>query len=315
MALEIAKNFTIQAPIAAVWSFLIDPVRVARCLPGAAITARLDEKTYSGTMAVKVGPVQQSYKGKIVFEKLDAASYLAELVGTGQDTKGKGAADLKLTSTLKETAPGVTEVRTLSLVNVSGILAQMGRGMISDVSDQMFKVFSERMRKELEAESVAALVAATAAASASATATAAANSASALAPSAVAAPTPTPATPPVSLLDALASLPVAPASAVPAASAASPRAPEAAVTGAPPPQAAAAASAASPAPHLAPLPVATPPAPSEAAAFTPSPPAEVLDLGAVGSKAAVNVMLGTLTSPVLWIGVVLGIALDRLLFR
>jgi len=35
-------------------------------------------------------------------------------------------------------------------VNVTGMLAQMGRGMIQDVSDEMFQIFSERMRAELE---------------------------------------------------------------------------------------------------------------------------------------------------------------------
>src|SRR5262249_35590784 len=38
----------------------------------------------------------------------------------------------------------------VSLVNVTGLLAQMGRGMIQDVSDEMFQIFSERMRAELE---------------------------------------------------------------------------------------------------------------------------------------------------------------------
>ena len=42
----------------------------------------------------------------------------------------------------------------MSLVNVTGMLAQMGRGMIQDVSDEMFQIFSERMRAELEAPAV-----------------------------------------------------------------------------------------------------------------------------------------------------------------
>jgi carbon monoxide dehydrogenase subunit G len=150
MAFEITKTFTIQAPASKVWEFLTDPRRVAKCLPGAAVTDQLDEKTWTGTMTVKVGPVQSSYKGKVVFEKLDAASRSAEIVATGQDTKGKGGADLRLTSTLKEQAGGATEVTTVSRVNVTGILAQMGRGMIQDVSEQMFQVFSQRMRSELE---------------------------------------------------------------------------------------------------------------------------------------------------------------------
>jgi len=151
MAFEIAKTFTIKAPPASVWEFLTDPERVAKCLPGAAITGKLDEKTWSGTMTVKVGPVQSSYKGKVVFEKLDPASRSAEIVAQGMDVRGKGGADLRLTSSVIEKAPGETEVTTVSRVNVTGILAQMGRGMIQDVSDQMFQIFSQNMRTELEA--------------------------------------------------------------------------------------------------------------------------------------------------------------------
>ncbi len=66
MVLEITKKFTVKAPPALVWAFLIDPNKVARCLPGAAITGQLDEKTFIGTMSVKVGPVSASYKGMIV---------------------------------------------------------------------------------------------------------------------------------------------------------------------------------------------------------------------------------------------------------
>jgi uncharacterized protein len=150
MAMEITKTFTINAAPAAVWAFLTDPQRVARCLPGAAIGEQLDDKTYSGTMTVKVGPVSSSYKGKVTFERLDASTRTAEIRASGQDVRGKGGADLNLTSTLREVAPGKTEVTAVSQVNITGLLAQMGRGMVQDVSDQIFQIFSERMRGELE---------------------------------------------------------------------------------------------------------------------------------------------------------------------
>ena len=51
MALQIDKTFTINAPRADVWAFLADPYRVARCLPGAAITEKVDEKNYTGPRA------------------------------------------------------------------------------------------------------------------------------------------------------------------------------------------------------------------------------------------------------------------------
>ncbi len=155
MAIEITKRFLVKAPPAAVWGFLTDPQRVAHCMPGAAITDRIDEKTFAGTMAVKVGPVSTSYKGKVVFERLDEGTRTAEIVATGQDVRGRGGADLRLTSSIKEVSPGETEVTAASKVNITGILAQMGRGMVQDVSDHLFQVFSQRMRAELETAAAA----------------------------------------------------------------------------------------------------------------------------------------------------------------
>jgi carbon monoxide dehydrogenase subunit G len=150
MALEIDKTFIVRATPAEVWAFLLDVPRAARCMPGAAIGERLDDRTYAGTMTVKVGPVTANYKGKLVFERLDEAARTAEIVATGQEVRGKGGADMRMTGSVREVAPGETEVTAVSRVNISGILAQMGRGMIQDVSEQLFQMFSQRMRAELE---------------------------------------------------------------------------------------------------------------------------------------------------------------------
>ena len=101
------------------------------------------------------------YKGTAVFEKLDAATHTAEISAKGQDLSGRGGADMKMTSGLKEQPNGETEVTLVSDVNVTGILAQFGRGLMQDVSDQMLKRFTDAMRAELEkpdASEVAAAV-------------------------------------------------------------------------------------------------------------------------------------------------------------
>lgn len=156
MAFEITKTFTVKAPASHVWDFLVDPRRVASCLPGAAIGDKLDDKTYTGTMTVKVGPVSSSYKGKVVFEKLDAQSHTAEIVASGIDVRGKGGADMRLVSSVKELGPREAEITAVSKVNVTGILAQMGRGMVQDVSDELFKTFSQRVRSTLEQDELPA---------------------------------------------------------------------------------------------------------------------------------------------------------------
>jgi hypothetical protein len=150
MGIPIEKTFIVQAPADAVWDFLTDPRRVAACLPGAAITEQVDESTYAGTITVKAGPVTASYKGKLHFDRLDREAGEAELSGSGQETRGKGGADMRMKSRVVARGPAETEVVVTSDVNVVGVLAQFGRGMIQDVSDQLFGRFTDCMRGELE---------------------------------------------------------------------------------------------------------------------------------------------------------------------
>ena len=176
MGMRIEKTVVVKAPADAVWAFLVDPRRVASCLPGAAITDQIDEHTFGGTMNVKVGPVTAAYRGRMKFERLDAAAREADIAASGQETRGKGAADMRMSSRVIERGPAETEVVIVSDVNVVGALAQFGKGMIEDVSDQMFGKFSAAMRRQLETAAPAAAVATaspTAAASPAAPATAA----------------------------------------------------------------------------------------------------------------------------------------------
>lgn len=149
MAIEIDKRFTVNAPVERVWAFLTDLERVAECLEGAAVTGRDDEGVWSGTMKVKLGPVSSTYRGTVRFVRTDEAAHTAELSAEGRDTRGKGGADMTMRSELTQ-ADGGTEVRVASTVNVTGVLARMGRGMIEDVSDQLFGRFTGCVRETLE---------------------------------------------------------------------------------------------------------------------------------------------------------------------
>jgi carbon monoxide dehydrogenase subunit G len=156
MPFQIDKTFVVRAPAQAVWDFLTDPRRVAGCMPGAAITDQVDDRTYAGTLTMKVGPVLASYKGRMSFARIDAQERSAEIVASGQEVRGKGGAAMRLTSRVSERGPAETEVVASSEVNVTGLLAQMGRGMVQDVGDQIFEKFTNAMRAELEAPAPAA---------------------------------------------------------------------------------------------------------------------------------------------------------------
>jgi uncharacterized protein len=155
MSYSLEHSFVIKAPQERVWSFLTDPARVASALPGATITEKVSDDAYNGTLTMKVGPVSARYRGTVRFEELDVAHHTAKIVASGQDTGGRGGADMKMSSHLTERSANETEVSMSSELSITGLLAQFGRGMIQDVSNQLFGRFSDAMRAQLEGPAVA----------------------------------------------------------------------------------------------------------------------------------------------------------------
>jgi carbon monoxide dehydrogenase subunit G len=150
MAERFEQKFELDSPIEIVWAFLTDPYQIVACLQGAAIANKVDQRTYEGSIAMKVGIVSASYSGKVTFEHIDAAKHEMRLIGTGQDLRGKGSAELKMLSRLRTTADGKTEVVVNSEVQITGLFAQMGRGMIDNVADQMLKRFAAALKQKLD---------------------------------------------------------------------------------------------------------------------------------------------------------------------
>ena len=149
MAIKIERRFELNAPIERVWAFITDPYRVVSCLPGAAITEKIDERIYTGTITVKVGPVTVNYKGKAQFERMDNKRYEAELVGRAQDVKGKGSADGRLVTRLSALDKSRTQVTVVSEVALIGPLAQFGGRMLQDVADEIIKQSTALMQQKL----------------------------------------------------------------------------------------------------------------------------------------------------------------------
>jgi carbon monoxide dehydrogenase subunit G len=152
MAIKIEKTFQVQEPLEKVWRLLSDPRRVANCVPGAQITEAVDDRTYKGLIKVQVGPSVTDYKGQAHIERLDNENLEIEMVGKGQDIRGRGSASMKMTGKVRALPGGGSEVTTVSEVNVVGILAQLGTRMINEVSNKMFEEFTANLRRQLQQE-------------------------------------------------------------------------------------------------------------------------------------------------------------------
>ncbi len=149
MALEIRETFRVAAPVDRVWRFLMDPAAVASCMPGASLDEVVDERTFLGTVRVRIGAISASYKGRIRFDEVDDAGRTIRAVAEGRETGG-GTAKGTLTSRLSALPDGSTEVVAEASIDLTGRVVQVGRGMIQGVSAQLFKEFVAKVSAKLE---------------------------------------------------------------------------------------------------------------------------------------------------------------------
>lgn len=136
-----------------VWSNLTDPEKVVVCVPGASLTEKVDEDNFKGEVEMKLGPVKAKYAGLITFLERNADARKMALKGTGTDSKGKGGADMKMEGTLAEKEGG-TEVQVSMEVSITGMLAQFGSRLITDVTNQVFEQFVANFKNQLAGQSV-----------------------------------------------------------------------------------------------------------------------------------------------------------------
>lgn len=149
MAIEIRETFQVAAPIDAVWRFVMDPNKVASCMPGAKLEQVIDERTFDGSIKVKVGAITTSYKGRVQLTEVDEQGHKVQMSAEGRETSG-GMAKGTMHSTLQSIVGGQTEVSIEASVDLTGRIMQVGRGMIQGVSHQLFLQFVKRTKEQLE---------------------------------------------------------------------------------------------------------------------------------------------------------------------
>ena len=149
MAVDIRETLDIRAPVDAVWSFMLDPQKIVTCLPGASLDEVVDDRTFVGSVKIKVGPITTSYKGRLRFAEVDQAVHALRIEGEGRETGG-GTARGTMSSRLRALPDGRTELVAEASVDLTGRIMQVGRGMIQGVSHQLFQQFAAALRARLE---------------------------------------------------------------------------------------------------------------------------------------------------------------------
>lgn len=134
--MRLVDEFVVSAAPDRAYAWLLDLQRVAPCVPGGEIAAPDAEGVHPGRVSVKLGPMKFVYDGRVRITERDPAARTAVIEGEG---KAGGGTDTARVRTLMEVMPDGdgSRVRVTTDLDIKGRAAQMGQGVIGDVSRKL----------------------------------------------------------------------------------------------------------------------------------------------------------------------------------
>ena len=151
MAELITNEFTVNLPIDEAWPIICDVERIAPCLPGAELQ-EIEGTTYRGVVKIKLGAITANFKGEAEFVERDDTAHRAKLAASGRDTGGRGNARADVTAEAESLSPTSTKCTVTAELNITGKVAQFGRGIMGDVSKKLMDHFSSNLNTMLDEE-------------------------------------------------------------------------------------------------------------------------------------------------------------------
>ena len=150
------NSFEVSLPPPEAWTVLMDVERIAPCMPGASLTEVVDDRSFKGTVSVRLGPVALTFEGEARFKHIDEAAQTASVKAQGKDPKGRGGADATVTFRLEPSEIG-SKVLIETDLTLSGSVAQYGRGvgMIQSVASQLIGQFAKALEEEIAQDKAA----------------------------------------------------------------------------------------------------------------------------------------------------------------
>ncbi|MBA2961706.1 MULTISPECIES: SRPBCC family protein [Ramlibacter] len=151
MKVQLDKTFPMPASADHAWALMQDIEAVAGCMPGARITERIDPQHYKGTVAVRFGPANLTFRGEIEVLELDPAGRSLRLRGKGTDTTGGSAAGMDLGAHVDPVDDASCRLVGSSELSVSGKAATFGGRLMTSLADQLLQQFASNFAAQLRA--------------------------------------------------------------------------------------------------------------------------------------------------------------------
>jgi carbon monoxide dehydrogenase subunit G len=145
--MQLEHRFTVPVPPDVAWEALLDPERVAPCFPGATLQS-VEGQQFTGTVKVRLGPIALLYKGKGTFTQTDPQARRTVIEASGRDSRGNGTATANVAVQVRPDDDGAT-VELATALTITGRPAQLGRGLIAEVSGKIVSAFAKCLAERL----------------------------------------------------------------------------------------------------------------------------------------------------------------------
>lgn len=142
--MKIEGTQKIDAPRERIFTALVDPAILQKCIPGCEQMEKAGDNQYKAKLTAGVGPVKGVFIATVSLQDITAPEHYKLVVeGKGQPGFVKGAGELNL-----KDANGATEIQYTGDVNVGGLIASVGQRMIQATAN----LLASRFFKALESE-------------------------------------------------------------------------------------------------------------------------------------------------------------------
>jgi carbon monoxide dehydrogenase subunit G len=137
----------VARPVEVVWAALHEREVLRRAIPGCEELVPLEQNRYAATLAARVGPVADTYRGSFSIDDLLPSTQLRVLV----DGRGRcGRLELDLRVTLADgRQPGTTALGYAADATVRGFVARLGGAALSVAGAQLTGCFFRDLDRSL----------------------------------------------------------------------------------------------------------------------------------------------------------------------
>jgi carbon monoxide dehydrogenase subunit G len=145
---ELEHRFEVPVGIESAWPSLLDMSQVADCFPGATLTSA-DGDEYTGSVKIKLGPIQLTYQGKARIVEADESAHRAVIEASGAASRSASTASMTVTATATAVAEDRTAVDMVTNLTITGRPAQFGRGVMVEVGNKILGQFADCLSGKL----------------------------------------------------------------------------------------------------------------------------------------------------------------------